>query len=112
MPIYEYQCLNCNRKFQLLVGVIAAPDQKICPHCQSAQIKRLMSRFARPKSDDDRLEQMANRFEQLDELGDIDDPELFESMTSELSDSMDEEMRTEMEELIESEMSGDSSAEI
>lgn len=94
------------------MGIIAAPDQKACPYCHSTENKRLMSRFARPRSDHDRLEQMADRFEQLDEQGDIDDPELLENMTKELGDSMDEEMRTEMEELIDSEMSASPSEEM
>ena len=109
MPIYEYQCLNCNCKFQLLIGMVTDPDEEACPKCQSKEIKRLVSRFARLRTEEDRLDQMADRFEKLDELGDVDDPAMIESFTKEIGDSMDDEMRQDMEQLIESDMSSDNS---
>ena len=111
MPIYEYQCLSCSRKFQLLIGMVTGSDEEACPRCHSKEIKRLVSRFARLRTEEDRLDQMADRFEKLDELDDVDDPAMIESFTKEFSDSMDDEMRQDMEQLMDSEMSGDTIAD-
>lgn len=43
MPIYEYQCGDCTKQFELLVlssTVIA------CPHCESRKLEQLLSGFA------------------------------------------------------------------
>ncbi|MFH1562033.1 MAG: zinc ribbon domain-containing protein [Nitrospirota bacterium] len=43
MPIYEYQCINCGIKFDVLVRT---PNELIrCTKCASADIKRLISLF-------------------------------------------------------------------
>ncbi|MBM3147716.1 MAG: zinc ribbon domain-containing protein [Actinobacteria bacterium] len=43
MPIYEFTCRDCELTFEELVrgGVPVA-----CPQCGSAEVKRLLSRFA------------------------------------------------------------------
>ncbi|MCW2278348.1 FmdB family zinc ribbon protein [Heliophilum fasciatum] len=43
MPIYEYRCLDCGKVFSLLRSYQQRDDQALCPHCQSDQLKRLMS---------------------------------------------------------------------
>ncbi|HEX9419716.1 MAG TPA: zinc ribbon domain-containing protein, partial [Methylomirabilota bacterium] len=50
MPIYEYECRGCSRRVSLLVRRIASPEAPRCPRCGSAELSRLMSRFATPKS--------------------------------------------------------------
>jgi putative FmdB family regulatory protein len=43
MPIYEYRCQGCRKRFELIVG----SDTKIhCPDCGSADVKKLLSVFA------------------------------------------------------------------
>ncbi|MDD4939323.1 MAG: zinc ribbon domain-containing protein [Candidatus Omnitrophica bacterium] len=44
MPIYEYNCLKCNLRFEYLVR--SSSREIACPHCQSGQLKRLVSAFA------------------------------------------------------------------
>lgn len=42
MPIYEYECHNCSKGFELLVrnqGEIIS-----CPHCGSTDVEKLISR--------------------------------------------------------------------
>ena len=42
MPIYEYQCKNCNYVFEELV--FTSEDKSIkCPQCGGNEIKRLLS---------------------------------------------------------------------
>ena len=51
MPIYEYQCKNCNHEFEQLVFDRAAPVH--CPECGSKRAKKLPSVFARHGGDSD-----------------------------------------------------------
>ncbi|PIP36420.1 MAG: FmdB family transcriptional regulator [Desulfobacterales bacterium CG23_combo_of_CG06-09_8_20_14_all_52_9] len=41
MPIYEYRCNDCNKKFEYLVIGKDGPDA--CPSCRSKKVSRVMS---------------------------------------------------------------------
>ncbi len=44
MPIYEYNCLSCGRRVEILLGVgqeSGAPPR--CPHCGGTDLTRVMS---------------------------------------------------------------------
>lgn len=43
MPIYEFDCLNCNHHFEELCAMNATGVS--CPKCQNTNTKRLMSKF-------------------------------------------------------------------
>ncbi|MDO8886013.1 zinc ribbon domain-containing protein [Candidatus Oleimmundimicrobium sp.] len=45
MPIFEYRCSKCNKKFELLVGVGKENNDLKCPHCGSKDILKLFSSF-------------------------------------------------------------------
>ncbi|MDD5447833.1 MAG: zinc ribbon domain-containing protein [Actinomycetota bacterium] len=50
MPIYEYRCKKCNKKFEKLVR---NGDKVACPKCHSKDLTRLFSVFAtRSKGED------------------------------------------------------------
>jgi putative FmdB family regulatory protein len=59
MPIYEYSCLKCKRKMSFLV-LSPASFQPSCKYCQSIELEQLYSRFSSPKSEDQRLESLAD----------------------------------------------------
>jgi len=42
MPIYEYQCQDCNRQFEALV-FSSDETEPACSHCQSVNVVKLMS---------------------------------------------------------------------
>src|SRR5512134_208412 len=60
MPIYEFECLDCHRKTTALVMVRARIDEVRCKKCGSANLEKLFSRFAMPKSEEARLESLAD----------------------------------------------------
>lgn len=60
MPIYEYECQGCQRRLSLLIRTLAAAEGPRCPRCGSAQLSRLMSRFATVKSEDARLDSLSD----------------------------------------------------
>lgn len=47
MPLFEYRCEKCQRKFALLVGVTAEKAKQECPHCGGRKLTKLISRPAR-----------------------------------------------------------------
>ncbi len=40
MPLYEYQCRKCEKRFELLVR---SDDQPVCPECGSKELTKLFS---------------------------------------------------------------------
>ncbi|MFH1242564.1 MAG: zinc ribbon domain-containing protein [Pseudomonadota bacterium] len=55
MPIYEYQCIGCQRQFQSLVMNKREEKGLACPGCGGRKLKRLISRVAYHVSESDRL---------------------------------------------------------
>ena len=51
MPIYEYACGDCRRTLSLLILNIHNPPPLRCPHCGGEQLDRLLSRFARLRTE-------------------------------------------------------------
>ncbi len=70
MPIYEFRCSGCRRKFRRLLGVTASSGPLACPTCKSTDVIRLISRFARVRTEDDTLEALADDMEALGEDAD------------------------------------------
>jgi len=60
MPIYEYQCLDCNKSFSLLILSPTSYGTPKCPNCGSEKLERLMSRFRAIRSEESRLERLAD----------------------------------------------------
>jgi putative FmdB family regulatory protein len=46
MPIYEYQCADCEKAFEELVAVNDDRDAVVCPSCEGHNTRRLLSMFA------------------------------------------------------------------
>jgi putative FmdB family regulatory protein len=44
MPVYEYLCLDCGRKFETYVR--AWGEAVLCPQCRSADVEKQLSTFA------------------------------------------------------------------
>lgn len=49
MPIYEYECLGCIKKFSVLVLSVSG-TAPVCPDCGGNDLKRLISTFAYHRS--------------------------------------------------------------
>jgi putative FmdB family regulatory protein len=99
MPFYDYRCDNCRRKSRLFY-TFAEYDQArpICPHCQSDQMRRRIGRIAIAKSEDARLDAMADdsALAGLDE----EDPRSLGRFMRKMSDEMGEDMGEEFDEVV------------
>jgi len=72
MPIYEYRCLNCRRRFSKFwrsFSAAAEGPQPICPKCQSENVQRLVSRVRLMHSEESRMDALSDpsMFGDLDE---------------------------------------------
>ncbi len=101
MPIYEFRCLSCQRKFSTLIGMTSEPDDTRCPHCASENVSRLVSRFLRLKTEDDRIDEMSDR---LESGGEPENTAKARELVRELGKAMDDDMADDMEELFEEDM--------
>ena len=114
MPIYEYRCRKCRKRFSVLTLRISERPEIQCPHCDSRIADRLMSRFAMPKSEAARLDAMSDP----SALGDLDadDPKSvgrwMRKMGSEMGDEMGGEDLDEMIDEIESGRGDDSDGDL
>lgn len=69
MPIYEYRCRKCGKRFSVLTLRVSEKAKPQCDRCGSTGADRLLSRFAMPKSEEARLEALADP----SSLSDLDD---------------------------------------
>lgn len=46
MPIFEYKCNNCGKKFDVLHKSSTNMAEVVCPDCQSKNSKKLLSSFS------------------------------------------------------------------
>jgi len=46
MPLYEYTCGECGRRFEVLQRVGAGSDGVACPSCASTKVVKQLSTFA------------------------------------------------------------------
>ena len=56
MPLYEYRCLDCKKRSTIFVMSLTNQAPAACSHCASVRVKRILSRFASPKSEEARLD--------------------------------------------------------
>ncbi len=99
MPIYEYLCRQCRKRSALLVLNPQNASSVACRHCGSPNVERLLSRFSAPKSEEARLESLADP----GQLGDIDDsdPQSVARFMKKMGDAMGEDLGEDVESLME-----------
>jgi len=105
MPIYEYRCRKCQKRFSVLTLRVSERAVAACPQCGSRAADRLMSRFAMPKSEAARLDSLADP----GSLGDLDadDPKSVSRWMRKMGREMGDELGGEdLDEMIDDVESG------
>ena len=46
MPLYEYRCAECGKRFEILQRLGQGADGLTCPTCGAAQLEKQFSTFA------------------------------------------------------------------
>lgn len=105
MPIYEYKCLGCGREFSQLVLSAADSQSLACPKCQGRSLERLMSRFRAVRSQESRLERLADPSSMagLDENDPASVARWAKKMGGELGEDMGEDFDQMVDEAVEEE---------
>lgn len=104
MPIYEFECKDCHRKTTALVMSRERIGEVRCRRCGSANLEKLFSRFATPKSEDARLESLADPSAMADV--DENDPQSIARFMKRMGKEMGEDFGDDIDEAIEEEMAG------
>lgn len=106
MPIYEYRCLSCGGYQSVLTRAYTDPTDLRCPRCQGTAFRKLVSRFAVLRSDDARLEQLADP----SSFGDVDenDPRSVTRWARRMGDQVGEDLGDDFREVVEQIEAGES----
>ena len=98
MPIYDYRCEGCRRRLSLLFQTYAAAEHVACPHCGSRELSRLITRFAVMKSEESRLDGLADGagFGDLDE----NDPRSMARWARRMGDEFGEDLGPEYQDMV------------
>jgi putative FmdB family regulatory protein len=93
MPIYEYRCNKCNNRVSVLTLRASEEVAPECDRCGGKKLSRLMSRFATVKSEEARLDALADpsTFSGLDE----NDPKSMAKLMRKMGREMGEEFSGE-----------------
>jgi len=111
MPIYEYRCRDCRRRVSVFYRSFAASEgQPTCPRCGGTRLTRLISRVAVVRSEESRLDDLADP-SMLDDL-DENDPKSLARWMRKMGDEAGEEMPSEFGEVMDRLESGQSPEEI
>ena len=104
MPIYEYRCKTCRKKTTALVLSRERAGDVRCKHCGGADLEKLWSRFASPKSEEARIDAMADddAFAGVDE----NDPASVARAMKKMSQARGEDVGDDIEAAMNEEMAG------
>ena len=105
MPIYEYQCRSCGRRAQLFFRSFSAVSTPTCPHCQSTELERRVSRVSQLRSESSQLDY----FSDPTNLEDVDynNPRAMAEWAKRMGDAAGVDMGDDYDEMIEEIASGD-----
>lgn len=112
MPIYEYRCADCRRRVSILWPTFKASEtgKAECPRCGGQRLSRIVSRVAILKSEEARLDDLADP----GTLGDVDenDPKSIARWMRKMSAEAGEELGPEFEEVVDRLEAGQSPEDI
>jgi len=97
MPLFDYKCADCGHRFSLLLGVVADPQEELCPACKSTSVHKLISRFARLRSEDELIDSLADP----SGIGDLEDPKQLGSWMKRMGREMGEDFGDDVDEVLE-----------
>ena len=100
MPIYDYRCGACGRRSSLFYQTFSAAENADprCEHCGSPDLARLVSRVAVLKSEESRLDDMADE----SALGDVDenDPRSIARWARKMGEQLGDEAGDDFKEMV------------
>jgi putative FmdB family regulatory protein len=111
MPTYDFICNNCNQRFDVFLSYSEYGKKTVtCTHCGSKDVRRRMTKVRVAKSEESRVESMADDFSGFEGLEN--DPQAMGQMMRKMGKEMGEEMPPEFDEVVDRLESGQSPEDI
>jgi len=111
MPNYDFICNNFNQRFDVFLTYNEYGKKAVtCTHCGSKDVRRRMTRVRVAKSEDSRMDSMADDFSGFEGLEN--DPKAMGQMMRKMGKQMGEEMPPEFDEVVDRLESGQSPEDI
>ncbi len=103
MPLYDYLCLDCHHRFEMYMSYAEYGTRSVqCPHCQSSRVRRRLPRVRLAKSEEDRIESLADEFSDPNILEGLEeDPRAMGRFMRKMSQELGEEVPPEFDEVVE-----------
>lgn len=100
MPIYEYGCYDCRKRVNVFFRSFSDVETKaaLCPRCGGSNLKRLVSKVAVLRSEESRLESLADpsKLAGLDE----NDPKSMARWMRQMGQEMGEDLGSDFHEVV------------
>lgn len=110
MPTYDFICLNCGQRFEVFLSYSEYGSKKVqCLHCSSDKVRRRMTRVRIAKSEESRMESMADE-SALE--GMQDDPKALGRMMKKMGKEMGEDLPPEFDDVVDRLEAGQSPEDI
>lgn len=111
MPTYDFICNNCNQRFDVFLTYAEYGKATVtCPHCQSKNVRRRMTKVRIAKSEETRMDSMADDFSGFEGLED--DPKAMGRMMRKMGKEMGEDLPPEFDEVVDRLEAGQSPEDI
>jgi putative FmdB family regulatory protein len=99
MPTYDFLCNNCNQRFEVFLTYAEYGKKTVtCTHCKSKNVRRRMTRVRIAKSEESRMESMADDFSGFE--GMEEDPKAMGRMMRKMGKEMGEDLPPEFDEVV------------
>lgn len=63
MPLYEFQCDDCQCISDIYFRTTSDTPAVVCRHCGSEAVRKMMSSFASPLSEQDKMARLDSKYE-------------------------------------------------
>jgi putative FmdB family regulatory protein len=111
MPTYDFICNNCNQRFDVFLTYAEYGKKTVtCLHCSSKNVRRRMTKVRIAKTEETRMESMADDFSGFEGLED--DPRAMGQMMRKMGREMGEDLPPEFDDVVDRLESGQSPEEI
>ncbi len=111
MPTYDFICNNCEKRFEVFITFNNYGKKSVhCTYCQNGNVRRRMTKVRIAKSDESRVESMADNFPGFD--GIEDDPKALGQMMRKMGTETGENLPAEFDEVVDRLEAGQSPQDI
>ena len=111
MPTYDFICNNCEKRFDVFLTFSEYGKKAVhCVHCQSGNVRRRMTKVRIARTEESRIESVANDFSGFE--GIEDDPKALGQMMRKMGSEMGEDLPPEFDDVVDRLEAGQSPQEI